>query len=151
MTSVTDVSLTADTADPYHMRWDAETTIGFVKNNMQVEIFSSYLDNSMRQDFHAKTIQYNLLSVTCRQAAGLRHDGGDRRIDRNVALGILKLEFGVFIQPDSPSFNGNLHSVLKEMARFTTPVRPGRHNPRVFRKIKHSGKYITLHNYREAI
>ena len=151
MTSVSDVSLKADSTDPYHLRWDAETTIGFVKNNLQVEIFSSYLDNSMRQDFHARTIQYNLLSVICRQAAALRHDGGDRRIDRNVALGILKLEFGVFIQPDSPSFNEYLQIVLKEIARFTTPLRPGRHNPRVFRKIKHSGKYITLHNYREAI
>lgn len=151
MTSVRDVPLADDATDPYHLRWDDETTIGFLKNNMQAEIFSSTLDNSIRQDFNARTIQYNLLSALCHQAAGLRHDDGMRRINRNVALGILKLDFGVLIQEDSPSFNECLQKVLTEMARFSIPVKPGRHNPRAFRKIKHSGKYITLNNYREAL
>lgn len=151
MTSVTDVSLCRIDNDPYHLRWNVETTIGFVKNNLQVEIFSSSLDNSIRQDFNARTIQYNLLSVLCHQAAELRHDDNDRRINRNIALGILKLEFNVFLKNDRRSFNKCLHNALTQIARFTTPIKPDRHNPRIFRKIKHSGKYITLHNYREAI
>lgn len=151
MSSVRDVPLNQDETDPYHLRWDAETTIGFIKNNLQVEIFSSSKDNSIRQDFHAKTIQYNLLSVLCHKAAELRHDDQPLKINRNIALGILKLEFGIFIRKDSPNFNECLHKVLNEMMRFTIPVKPDRHIPRTFRKIKHSGKYITLHNYREAI
>lgn len=151
MTSVRDVSLTEDDTDVYHLRWDDETTIGFIKNNLQVEIFSSSTINSMRQDFHAKTILYNLLSAVYHQAAELRHDEEPRKINRNVALGILKLNFIIFTQTDCNRFNENLQKVLTEMARFTTPIKPGRHNPRVFRKIKHSGKYITLNNYREAI
>ena len=151
MTSIKDVSLRQSHTDPYHLRWDAETTIGFVKNNLQVEIFSSSMDNSIRQDFYARVIQYNMLSVMCHQAAELRHDDKARRINRNDALGILKLEFGVFLQKRLRCFNKGLQILLTEMARFTIPVKPGRHNPRIFRKITHSGKYITLHNYREAI
>ena len=151
MTSIKDVSLQQDPSDPYHLRWGVETTIGFVKNNLQVEIFSSLTDNSIRQDFNAKTIQYNLLSILCRRAAELRHDDTKRKINRNVALGILKLEFNIFIENNPLTFKEILHNMLNEMARFSIPIKSERHNPRVFRKIKHSGKYITLHNYREAI
>ena len=151
MTTIKDEMLLQPQGGTYRLRWNVETTIGFVKNNLQVEIFSSSVDNSMGQDFHARTIQYNLLSFLCHQAAELRHDDNDRRINRNVALGILKLEFGIFINDNPHSFNNSLTRLLNLMLRFTTPVKPDRHNPRFFRKIKHSGKYITLHNYREAI
>lgn len=151
MTSVKDVPLLGDDKDPYHLRWNVETTIGFVKNNLQIEIFSSSLDNSVRQDFHARTIQYNLLSLLCHQAAELRHNDNDHRINRNIALGILKLEFPLFFGKDSPEFNRHLHMVLTEMGRFIISIKPDRHNPRKFRNIKHNGKYITLYNYREAI
>lgn len=151
MTSVRNVPLLDGDSDVYHLRWDDETTIGFLKNNLQIEIFSSTTLNSMRQDFHARTILYNIISVLCRQAAELRHDEKPRRINRNVALGILKLNFAIFIVADPSGFNTSLHKVLSEMARFTIPLKAGRHNPRVFRKFKHSGKYVTLHNYREAI
>ena len=151
MTTIKDGQLLQSQGGTYHLRWNVETTIGFVKNNLQVEIFSSSVDNSMQQDFHARTIQYNLLSFLCHQAAELRHDDNDRRINRNVALGILKLEFGIFINERSDSFNHSLTNLLNLMLRFTTRVKPDRHNPRLFRKIKHNGKFITLHNYREAI
>ena len=150
MTSVMDSSLDQNGNDAYHLRWNVETTIGFVKNNLQVEIFSASLDNSIRQDFNARTIQYNLLSALCHQAAELRHDDKDCRINRNTALGILKMDFGVLINKQR-NFNTKMQSVLTEMNRFLIPIKLGRHNPRLFREIKHSGKYITLHNYREAI
>lgn len=151
MTSITD-SLFPDSADDiYHARWDDETTIGFLKNCMQVEVFSGISQTAIQQDFHAKTILYNVLSALCRQAALMRHDGRDRRINRNVALGILRLNAIVALTGKSPDRNTNSLSVLNEVARFTTPVEKHRSNPRVFRKMKHSGKYITLYNYRRAI
>ncbi len=151
MTSVRKVSLLDGDNDVYHLRWDDETTIGFLKNNLQIEIFSSSRLNTMRQDFQAKTILYNIISVLCRRAAELRHDEKPRKINRNIALGILKLNFILFTKTTPLQFKEFLEKVLSEMDRFTIPIRPGRHNPRVFRKTKHSGKYITLHNYREAI
>ena len=151
MTSL-DGSLFSGTAtDIYHARWNDETTIGFFKNCLQVEIFSGISDNAIQQDFHAKTILYNVLSALCQQAAMMRHDDADRRINRNVALGILKLNAILALTGKNKANNTNLLFVLNEIMRFTTPIKKHRSNPRLFRKIKHSGKYITLYNYRRAI
>lgn len=151
MTSLSDSLSSEDGDDIYHARWNDETTIGFFKNCLQVEIFSGISDNALQQDFHAKTILYNVLSALCQQAAIMRHDDTDRRINRNVALGILKLNAILAITGKDTVNNINLLFLLKEISRFTIPIKRHRSNPRMFRKIKHSGKYITLHNYREAI
>ena len=151
MTSITEPSLLNDMANIYHFRWDAESTIGFTKNDLQIEIFSSSMDNSIRQDFYARIIQYDLISLLSHQAAELRHGDSHRKINRNIALGIFKLEFDLFFRTDRRHFNRHLRTVLTEMARFTIEIKPGRQNPRNFRNIKQSGKYITLANYREVI
>ncbi|MDE6447865.1 MAG: transposase [Muribaculaceae bacterium] len=152
MTSVSDVSLIElGENDVYHARWDDETTIGFIKNNLQVEIFSGISVCAILQDFYAKTIVYNLLSLLVRQAAELRHDTKPRQINRNVALGIFRINIVDIIPVDTVEINQNLSLVLKEIASVTMPIQPPRHNPRAFRKIKHSGKYITMTNYARAI
>lgn len=152
MTSVSDVSLIeSGENDIYHARWDDETTIGFIKNNLQVEIFSGISVCAILQDFYAKTIVYNLLSLLVRQAAELRHDTKPRQINRNVALGIFRINILDIIPVDTVEINQNLSLVLKEIASVTMPIQPQRHNPRAFRKIKHSGKYITMTNYARAI
>lgn len=81
----------------------------------------------------------------------MRHDDVDRRINRNVALGILKLNAILALTGKDRVNNTILSFVLNEIARFTTLVKRHRSNPRLFRKMKHSGKYITLYNYRRAI
>lgn len=140
----------------YHMRWDDETTIGFLKNNFQMEIFSGTKINSLFQDFYAKVTMYNFLSAILRQAAELHHGQGRDtgkntcRINRNVALGILRICLPLMLNRRR-EFNKILGRMLKGLIRNTVPIIPGRHNPRVFRKIKHSGKYITLTNYARAI
>lgn len=143
-------------SDIYHKRWDDETTIGFLKNNLQVEIFSGTKINSIYQDFYAKATMYNFLSAIIRQAAELhllkdgRTGSASFRINRNVALGIFKFCLPALLN-SRHNFRINLAEMLKEMTRHTVPVKTNRHNPRVFRKIKHSGKYITLTNYARAI
>lgn len=151
MTSLDESLNSPGGTDLYHARWDDETTIGFFKNNLQVEIFSGMTDNALRQDFNAKIVLYNVLSVLCRQAATMRHDGPQRIIDRNVALGIMRLNANCVFAHDNATFNTSLQLVLTEMGRFTIPLKRHRSNPRVFRKIKNSGKYITMANYRRAI
>lgn len=151
MTTIPGGLSVAEADSLYHGRWDDETTIGFIKNCLQVEIFSGTSDNALRQDFHAKTIAYNILSALCQQAAMMRHDRGERRINRNVALGILRLN-AVTVMTRVCNINSHcVRNVLTEVSRFTTAVIGNRHSPRAFRKIKHSGKYITLQNYRRAM
>lgn len=155
MTSLKE-NLKEESSDVYHLRWDDESTIGFMKNNLQVEVFSGLSKNSLMQDFNSKTICYNLLSAIASQAAELHHGEHGRekattfRINRNVALGILCLNLPTMLV-SSENFSQKLNQILKEMGRFTTRIVPHRHNPRAFRKIKHSGKYITLTNYARAI
>lgn len=139
----------------YHLRWTDETTIGCLKNTLEIEIFSSTKFNSLLQDFYSKIICYNLLSDLVAQAAKMRPDyGKDRRvykIDRSVALGILKVYFSRMFLEGGNSFKKYSAIVLKQMSRHVVCSDPNRHLPHLFRKIKSSGKYITLTNYREAI
>lgn len=151
MTNIMDDLLSDDGSNIYQSRWDDETTVGFFKNCLQIEIFSGISDNALQQDFHAKTILYNVLSYVCRQAATLRHDDRDRLINRNVALGIVKLDAITVLTGVETSYNNSLHIVLNQIARFSVPLKKFRSNIRAFRKIKHNGKYITLTNYRRAI
>ena len=151
MTNIMDDLLSDDGSNIYQSRWDDETTVGFFKNCLQIEIFSGISDNALQQDFHAKTILYNVLSYVCRQAATLRHDDRDRLINRNVALGIVKLDAITVLTGVENSYNNSLHIVLNQIARFSVPLKKFRSNVRAFRKIKHNGKYITLTNYRRAI
>lgn len=159
MTSVLDPGFklaTQEGSDVYHLRWKDETTIGFCKNNLQIEIFSSTVKNCILQEFYAKIIAFNYLNLFARQAAQLRHDCKkthskyEKAINLNIALGLLKLYWAevVGILTVDDAFPGRL---LKLMGRFMVSIRPGRHEPRKFRKIKHSGKYITLTNYARAI
>lgn len=157
MTSLLKEAIATDEeSEIYHKRWDDETTIGFVKNNLQVEIFSGMSKNCVMQDFYSKTIAYNLLSVLVEQAARMRQASiSDKslkkyQINRNVALGIFKLFMPQFFHNET-DFNTVLTTMLNQMSRYTTAVIPDRHNPRVFRNIKHSGKYITLTNYARVI
>lgn len=157
MTSLLTEELTGDTvSDIYHKRWDDETTIGFVKNNLQIEIFSGMSVNCLEQDFYSKIITYNLLSLFISQAAEMRHadkpneDREKYKINRNIALGLLKLYLPQILHSQC-DVNHCLFEMLKEMARYVTQIKHGRHNHRAFRKIKHSGKYITMTNYSRAI
>lgn len=157
MTSLLSESVTDEAvSDLYHKRWDDETTIGFVKNNLQVEIFSGISVNSVEQDFYSKTISYNILSMLVAQAAEKRHerkpnlDRSTYKINWNIALGIFKI-FMPKILHSKRDFNSMTDEMLTRMASYVTAVVPDRSNHRAFRKIKHSGKYITLTNYARAI
>lgn len=157
MTSLLSESITDEVmSDIYHKRWDDETTIGFFKNNLQVEIFSGISVNCVEQDFYSKTISYNILSMMVAQAAKKRHeckpneDSNAVRINWNIALGIFKLFMPAILQSES-NFNSLVDEMLTKMATHVTAIVPGRSNHRVFRKIKHNGKYITLTNYARAI
>lgn len=157
MTSLLTEKLTDETvSEIYHKRWDDETTIGFAKNNLQIEIFSGMSVNCMKQDFYSKIILYNLLSLFISQAAEMRHadkpdeDTEGYKINRNVALGILKLYLPQILQ--SPcEINDCWLEMLTKMSRYVTAIKHGRHNHRAFRKIKHNGKYITQTNYARVI
>lgn len=138
----------------YTRRWTDETTIGFLKNNLQLEIFSSTKPDIMYQDFYSKVINYNIVTLLARAAAEMRlprkkcpmHILG---INRNDTLGIVAIKFWKALILNN--LKDAWSDMLKQIGRNTFPIIQNRHNPRVFRKIKTSGKYVTMTNYKEAI
>ena len=82
----------------YSRRWTDETTIGFLKNNLEIEIFSSTRPDTMYQDFYSKIINYNIVTLLAKAAAEMRlsrkkchvHKLG---INRNDTLGIVAIKF----------------------------------------------------------
>ena len=70
-------------------------------------------------------------------------------INRNDTLGLISIMFWKSLILDN--LNDTWDKLLKQVARHTCAIIPDRHNPRVFRKIKHNGKFITLTNYKTAI
>lgn len=138
----------------YSRRWTDETTIGFLKNNLEIEIFSSTRPDTMYQDFYSKIINYNIVTLLAKAAAEMRLSRKKCRvhklgINRNDTLGIVAIKFW------KSMILNNLKDVwldmLNQIGRNTCPIIPDRHNPRVFRNIKSSGKYVTMTNYKQAI
>lgn len=168
MTSLTDMSLddlmevtgSDHPEDVYKWRWRIEILIGFLKNSEMIEIFSGIKPDNIRQDFFCRTILYNLLTETIISAAKMRrqsevlkrNDTSKYRlvVDKNVALGLLCDRLPQILNAKGEYVKEYI-TVLKLMGRTMIPVMPGRSVPRLFRKVKHSGKYITLTNYKKAI
>lgn len=141
-------------SEAYALRWTDEMTIGFLKNNLEVEIFSSTKPDTMYQDFYSKIINYNVVTLLAKAAAETRqpckkspaHKLG---INRNDTLGIVSIKFWKALVLNN--LKDIWSDLLKQIARNTVAIIPDRHNPRVFRNIKSSGKYVTMTNYKEAI
>lgn len=141
-------------SEAYALRWTDETSIGFLKNNLEVEIFSSTRPAMMYQDFYCKLVNYNIVTLLAKAAAAERLPRKKRPahkvgINRNDTLGIVAIMFWKSLVLD------NLKEVwtdmLNQIGRNTCPIIPDRHNLRAFRKIKTSGKYVTMTNYKEAV
>lgn len=140
--------------DTYALRWTDETTIDFMKNNLQVEVFSTIGMKTMYQDFYSKLINYNVVTLLAHAAAQMRlpdKKGSKYRhgINRNDTLGLVAVLFWKSLVLNK--FKQSGREMLKQIGRNVWPIIPDRHNPRVFRKIKHSGKFITLTNFKTAI
>lgn len=140
--------------DVYRLRWTDETTINFLKNNLEIEIFSSSRVPIIYQDFYSKLINYNIVTLIAKAAAEKRlprkkspvHRLG---INRNDTLGIVAIKFWKSLVLNK--LKDEWPEMLRQIGRNTCPIIPDRHNARVFRNIKASGKYVTLTNYRQAL
>lgn len=147
----------------YPLRWKAESAIDSYKNLFQVEIFSGNRPFTVRQDFYARLVAYNIFFL-CLHAATLmclkRQEEKDSssakplkyayRLNANASLHRFKEVFPKICYGDK-STDSLLLNLINFMTKFHEPIRPDRHFGRRFRAIKLFGKYITIQNYRRAI
>jgi len=122
----------------YHIRWDVETSYRSLKSQMQVEDFSGYRDNLIRQDIYAAAFVYNTVSMTIAEKIAVQKEPADRykyemRPNRNYAIGVLKKDFlKMFVlYRDKKAVKEARERFVQNIIKYSCPVRKGRSNERV--------------------
>lgn len=139
----------------YFKRWGAETCIGALKNQLQIELASGLSPFTLKQDFYASVFTFNLQSLIINsveqeveQISALRQR--NYKVNRNVTLGLMKGRLvRLFIKPIA-----NLLALLqKKFIKNLTQSTQGQGitNPRNKKSQRLNGKYRPLTNYKRAI
>lgn len=71
----------------YGLRWGIETSYNHIKNNILIEQWSCLLENSIKQDFYASLILFNLASLL-QEDAQVEHDVKKNRIRELISMNI---------------------------------------------------------------
>ena len=138
----------------YNLRWGVETFFDYLKNKLQVEIFSGHSVRSIQQDFYAAIFTANVHSVlisncepiVCEQTENRQ---GTYKINKNLSLGLLKtVLIKLFLAPD---FEPIIQEIQIEFCKHVVLSRKKETRPRKKRKRNINGKYVTLKNYKRAI
>lgn len=133
----------------YRLRWPAETAYGVYKNDMALELFSTFRPDGILQDFYAAVIMYNLASILSREC---RKPPGTKKINMNVAVGIIHnicpVLSGIL---DSRVVHRRIRIDIGYLSHCLTEIRPGRSHPRVRRVRKTSGKFYRHINFAPAV
>lgn len=139
----------------YGKRWGVETSIGCLKNQLQIELTSGQSPLAVKQDYFASIFTYNLQSIFIHSVQPKVDQINERRkhqyqVNRNVTLGILKGRMlRLFINP-IPDLVTYLQQ--KFVCHLTECKRnQGIKNPRNKKAQRINGKYRPLTNYKRAI
>jgi hypothetical protein len=121
----------------YSKRWGVETSFDRLKNQLEVECFSSGKVNNVKQDFHAAVLLQVLEAIMSKAQdwqvransihRGLKHV---YHINKSKAYAILSDHLvGLFLK-DEDSMTKHVESYQKEITSCKSPIRPNRHKPR---------------------
>lgn len=133
----------------YRLRWPAETAYGVYKNDMALELFSTFRKDGIFQDFFAALIMYNLataLSCDCS-----RHPK-NKKINMNVAVGIIHNicpELSGIL--DSRTVRKRIRTDTEYLSHCLTDIRPDRSFKRTRRSRKTNGKFYRHINFAPAV
>lgn len=133
----------------YRLRWPAETAYGVYKNDLALELFSSFRIDGILQDFHAAIIMYNLASIL---AADCNRSDDRRKPDMNVAVGIMHNLCPVLAGVLSVcKIAGRIRGDTEYLGRCLTRIVPHRSFKRVKRRRKINGKFYRHTNFAMAL
>ena len=125
----------------YSLRWGVETAYFKLKRELCIEKFSGKTPNSIRQDFWASMVLMNAITVfqkTANEAVQKRQKNKNvKHINRartSDLIVILRDRFIFAVLCGHPMLGKwEMGSVIKELARVVSPVRPNRSFPRNFK------------------
>ena len=138
----------------YFLRWPTETTFGFLKNTLCVELTSGYSPISIMQDFWGTIIRANVQALIEEDAAPIVDEKSkdrkwDYKVNRSFAAGALKALWAplwLCKQKRRP--------YLKAVELFSTKIEPVRKDRKYIRIIKtfrrNRGKFTPIKNYKRT-
>lgn len=147
-----------DLKELYSMRWKTEVAYGYMKNELQLEQFSSRKPEGVLQDMYCVCVMYNLESLfsmldeekldqinEAHRAAGKKVVG----INKNHSWGVLRREIPLWILGDAGIEMAI--SIAKSFLKGLKPIRKRKSYPRVFSRRKILAPYFIRGNYRMAV
>lgn len=138
----------------YFMRWKIETSYNQDKNVLQLGEFSGHSLWSIEQDFYAATFVSNLQSIIEKQCEShLKNKNKirkhDYQINRTLSIGSMKNKITALFLTKEPKI------VLLELQnlfeRHLEPIRLNRNYERRKSKIRQTGKYKPVTNYKRVV
>lgn len=128
----------------YSLRWGAETIYGFEKIRWELENFSGKSSISIKQDFYASILNFNMTVVLALEAkkeldqsGEVKHRKYKYEINYSIALSYMKNKFMSALLNISTNPNDFCFEVKTLMKKNLEPIRFGRSFPH---KRKHKGK-----------
>ena len=125
--------------DLYHSRWPVEEDYKAIKCRIELENFSGKSALSVYQDFHAKVLMKNIvsifaLSVNDMLAADKTTDQKyDYQVNLTHALATVKDLMPLLFQRSKRKIKLIIEALLELLQRTVEPIRPGRQYPRKHR------------------
>jgi len=136
----------------YFMRWSIETKYDIVKNKLELENFNTRTIESIEQDFYATMLLANFASSCAidvqeeiNKECNNKGNKYQQKANMNELFGILKDRLVLALIQDTPAVQAEMiESILDEIRRHTTQVKPNRSTPRNI-----SSQTRKFHHYRK--
>jgi hypothetical protein len=125
-------------SDLYHLRWPIEEDYKVAKSRIELENFSGKSAASVYQDFHAKVVMKNIVSILALPVNDmLAKDTSTRKYDYQVnftqALATAKNLMPLLFQRSKRKIKLIIEALFELLANTIEPIRPGRNYPRKHR------------------
>jgi hypothetical protein len=123
-------------SDLYHLRWPVEEDYKAAKCRIELENFSGKSAASVYQDFHAKVVMKNIVSILALPVNDMlaKDKNTTRKYDYQVnftqALATAKNLMPLLFQRSKRKIKLIVESLFELFANTTEPIRPGRKYPR---------------------
>ncbi len=155
LTNLPETFRAAELKELYGLRWGIEISFNKDKTIFQTEIFSSYKQNGIEQDFYASMIMENIHSLIEVEANNTIEQSTKRKTKYTYKINISASLNSFKKEVPKLFFVGNIDSQLLYIQHlftlFKEPVRPGRSFPRIKYSRKRYGKHETQKNYKNNL
>jgi hypothetical protein len=129
----------SDFKELYFKRWGIETKYHEFKHRLQIENFTGEKAIAVQQDFYASMFLSNMAAfakIHADEKIQARNKGKDLKYEyqtnTNILIGKLKDRMVIMmLEPNERKRVNIFNGIIKEIARNSVPIRPGRHNKRV--------------------